>query len=171
MAIDIDSFIRSVETLDEQELLDEIEQLREQYGKIGRELIKRLDALQVKRRWEDQRDPESSGDLPPLGRRPSLAEMLQQPERTEAEDAGSEAGPRGTEAVRRIMADGSVRGIREIYAALKERGWINPDALHPVKATETAINRLYKAGELERVSRGKYRYALSLDTSPGRAEP
>ncbi len=145
MSGDIDSFIRTVEGLDEKRLVTEIESLQADRQRIGLELHKRLEALEAKRRWARQRN---------LDRPRGPASRLPAEE------------PRGTEAVRRVMALGDVMTIREIYEALEERDWINPEAMHPLKATETAINRLFKAGELERVGRGRYRLVQSPGATP-----
>jgi hypothetical protein len=91
--------------------------------------------------------------------------------------------PRGTEAVRVIMRQGGVWGPNELLAEMEQRGWIDPDVMHPRKAVETAIARLYsKYREIERVGRGRYRYKVmkpqkggitrdpSLPLTPSRSE-
>lgn len=89
------------------------------------------------------------------------------PEAKAAETATSQDGnadpgaPRGMEAVRRIMREGGVWGGRDILDELVRRGWASPNAKFPIRATEAAINRLWKLGELEKVSRGRYRYKLA----------
>lgn len=145
MSGEIDSFIRTVEGFDEKKLVTEIESLRVERQRIDFELQKRIEAVESQRRWRRQRNLDRPrGPVSPLP----------------AEE------PRGTEAVRRVMASGDVMTIREIYEALEKRDWINPEAMHPLKATETAINRLFKAGELERVGRGRYRLVQSPGAAP-----
>jgi hypothetical protein len=86
---------------------------------------------------------------------------------------GTEDGPRGMEAVRRVMREGGDWNAREIHAELEKRGWVSPDAKFPIRATEAAINRLYRVtNEIEKVGRGRYRYKSfptrdTLDTGAG----
>jgi hypothetical protein len=85
-----------------------------------------------------------------------------------------DTGPRGMEAVRRVMREvGGDLNAREVHAHLENRGWVSPEAKFPLRGTEAAINRLYRMGELERVSRGRYRYKwpasqqLAVDNGSG----
>lgn len=86
----------------------------------------------------------------------------------------ADAEPRGMEAVRRIMREGGVWTPKEIHAELEKRGWVSPDAKHPIRATEAAINRLWRdKGEIEKVGRARYRFKTAptdqatMSDSPG----
>ncbi len=85
--------------------------------------------------------------------------------------------PRGVEAVRAVMLDGGVWTVDQVYKTIMRRDWIDESVMHPRKAVETAVNRLYsKYGEVERVGRGRYRYKTAptdptLLNGSGSAEP
>jgi len=177
MALDIDSFIQAVEALDEEELQRDIDELHEQQRQISIELNKRLDALAVKRRWEQQKQPDSPVALPAFGADQDATERV----RLHSDPgliglrSGRGAGPRGTEAVRRVMKDGGTWSVPQVHAELEKRGWTSPQAKHPAKATETALHRLYQKGELARLDRGIYRYRSpeerqAAEADSGRAE-
>lgn len=69
---------------------------------------------------------------------------------------------RGMAAVREVMRTGGVWTAGQVHDELQRRGWVSPEAQHPMRATEAAINRLWrKNGEVERVGRGQYRYTLA----------
>ncbi|HEV2772588.1 MAG TPA: hypothetical protein VGV57_07160 [Thermoleophilaceae bacterium] len=79
--------------------------------------------------------------------------------------------PRGVEAVRAIMLDGGTWTVEDLFREMKRREWIDRDVLHPRKAVETAMHRLYaKYGEIERVGRGTYRYKLAPSPTNGSAQ-
>lgn len=178
--MDIDSFIQAVEALDEEELTREIADLREEQRRVTIELSKRLDALEVKRRWEQQKQPGGSPELPAFGAARDVRERIRAHSAPQAANGTDPASPRGTEAVRRVMKEGGVWTAKRLHAELERRGWVNPGTQHPAKATETALGRLHgKYGEVERVERGQYRYKRPpqpvpdslLDPDPGSAEP
>lgn len=168
MAADIDNVYNALETLDDAQLETEIADLREQQDEVARKLGRRLDLLELKRRWRNDRVHGR-----PLGVERDIHERLaRQPSPEPAGDA-----PRGTEAARRVMREGGVWTVKKLHDELVRRGWVNPDAQHPEKATETALSRLHKKyNEVDRVGRGQYRYRTAphdpnlLDTN-GSAEP
>lgn len=168
--VDIDAFISAVEALDEEQLNREADELRTEIRRLTIELIKRLDALEVKSRWEQQRDPTSSGDLPPFGHgslpvttnrmvltTPPASGGIPSAEAVGAPTVASE-GPRGTAAVRFVMREGGNWRVRDVFRELTKRGWVSTEAKHPEKATETALHRLLNKGEIERVGHGLYHY-------------
>ncbi|MBA3261836.1 MAG: hypothetical protein H0T69_05100 [Thermoleophilaceae bacterium] len=168
MAADIDTVYKALETLDDEQLENEITELREQQDEVARKLGRRLDLLELKRRW---RNHQAHGR--PLGTERDIHERLA---RQASPDAAEDA-PRGTEAARRVMRDGGVWTVKRLHSELVQRGWVNPEAQHPEKATETALSRLHKKyHEVDRVGRGQYRYKTAphdpnlLDPS-GSAEP
>lgn len=162
MAADIDAVYNAVRTLDETELEREVAALRAQQDKISRELARRVDLLELKRRWRDEQADRQLG----IG---DLRQRLSAPFAVESK-ASTDNAPRGTEAVRRVMREGGDWDVRKLHAELEQRGWLNPDAMHPLKATETSLNRLYKKyGEIERVGRGIYRY-VGVSPHEGRLE-
>jgi hypothetical protein len=69
------------------------------------------------------------------------------------------ASLRGIAAVRRVMLEHPDRvwKARDVHTQLEQRGWVSPDAQHPLRGTEAAINRLWKRGELDKVRTGRYR--------------
>ena len=77
----------------------------------------------------------------------------------------------GTPAIRRILEAQPDRTwrVRDVYAALEERGWISPHAQHPKRGLEAAINRMYRTGEIHRVSPGRYRYVGKRPPTSGPA--
>jgi hypothetical protein len=81
----------------------------------------------------------------------------------EPDEVGPEAEPRhGGEAVLAVMQERpGVWRARDVHEALVRRGWISPDIAHPAEATGAAINRLMKAGQIERLGRGRYRIIAS----------
>jgi hypothetical protein len=87
-------------------------------------------------------------------------------------DETSENGadkPRGIGAVRRVMRESPSRVWRakDVHRVLEQRGWLSPEAKFPLRGTEAAINRLWKAKELDRVGSGRYR--IKLDVLPEQA--
>lgn len=164
MGTDIDSFIHAVEGLDEARLEHEIDGLRERQAEVNMELTKRLDALEVKRRWKQQQPPSEA-----LGARRDVTERLQ-PQLPSGGGppaaANGASPPRGREAVRAVMEQGGVWNARAVFEELERRG-LTSDAQHPYKAVETAMSRLYNDGALARVGRGQYRYRTEAE----RAEP
>jgi hypothetical protein len=69
--------------------------------------------------------------------------------------------PAGLEAVRRIMRENpdELFTTRKLEAELERRGWEFSNAQDPHRAAEAALGRLWsKKGEIERVSRGNYRW-------------
>jgi hypothetical protein len=74
-------------------------------------------------------------------------------------------GALGMDAVRRVMRTGGVWSAPEIHKELERRGWVSRAAKHPLRATEAAINRLYRdKKEIEKVERGRYRWKDSGQT-------
>jgi hypothetical protein len=73
--------------------------------------------------------------------------------------------PRGSAAILTVTAEepGKVWSARDIHAELEERGWLNPEAQHPLRGTEAAISRLVRDGKLEKVGRGQYRHPLPVE--------
>jgi hypothetical protein len=68
---------------------------------------------------------------------------------------------RGSAAVLAVMTEyDQIWTAREVYEELDRRGWISPNVQHPLRGVEAAINRLWRAGKIERLGRGRYR-ALS----------
>jgi hypothetical protein len=65
---------------------------------------------------------------------------------------------RGGEAVLTVMRENErIWTAREVHEELERRGWTNLDVSHPLRGTEAAINRLWKAEKIEKLSRGRYR--------------
>jgi hypothetical protein len=65
---------------------------------------------------------------------------------------------RGNDAVLTLMQEQQrIWTARELHDELDRRGWINPDAAHPLRGTEAAINRLHRSGKVEKLGRGRYR--------------
>jgi hypothetical protein len=72
-----------------------------------------------------------------------------------------EDAPRGQEAVRRLLIESRREWKRSaLIQEILRRGWINPAAKHKQAAVGTALDRLVKDGEVERVpdKRATYRY-------------
>lgn len=90
--------------------------------------------------------------------------FLVSPEAAEPEDDG----PRGQEAVRRVMlaAPDRVWPLNQITREIIRRGWINPDAKVPTAAIRAATQRLAAAELAEKVDPGHYRL-----TEKGRRAP
>ena len=90
----------------------------------------------------------------------------------EEEPAVEDDGPRGQEAVRRLMRE-SQRNWRpaELIAEIQRRGWIDPAAKTPGAAVRVALRRLVDAGDVEKVEQGLYRYQDSGVTTPDEAAP
>jgi hypothetical protein len=66
--------------------------------------------------------------------------------------------PRGSEAALAVMREkDQLWTARQVHEELESRGWISPDVKHPRQGTEAAMNRLLKAGKIERLRRGRYR--------------
>jgi hypothetical protein len=64
---------------------------------------------------------------------------------------------RGSDGVLTVMQENErIWTAREVHEELKRRGWVNLDVQHPERGTEAAINRLWKAGKLAKISRGRY---------------
>lgn len=183
MATDINAIERVLEAVDEDALERDVAKLRAQQAAITQQLTRRLDLLELKRRWRGEQ-----GQDRPLGVEREVAERAGRgltalghataravATATEEEDDS----PRGTEAVRRVMREGGTWTVQKLHDELARRGWVNPEAKHPVKATETALSRLHgKYQEVDRVGRGKYRYKgvpspldELLPQSEGSAEP
>lgn len=111
----------------------------------------------------------------------AFAQIEAEIEAANRSDAATEApepdAPRGVDAVRAVMREGGVWDTGQVLNALSKRGWIDNDVMHPRKAVETAVNRLYsKYGEVDRVGRGRYRYKTAptdqtLLNGSGSAEP
>jgi hypothetical protein len=79
----------------------------------------------------------------------------------EQEPEAEQTGPRGADAVRRILTEHPHRPFspKELADALQERGWITPGTKHPVESTRAAANRLrYKEDEPFVYENGKYIY-------------
>ncbi|MFY9489127.1 MAG: hypothetical protein WAP35_10610 [Solirubrobacterales bacterium] len=70
--------------------------------------------------------------------------------------------PRGrTDRVRAVIAEsGEDRTwkARQVYDALVARGWEDHEGTDALRSVEAVVNRLWKRGELRRVSSGTYRY-------------
>jgi hypothetical protein len=65
---------------------------------------------------------------------------------------------RGGEAALTVMREQDRQWTaRQVHEELERRGWVSPDARHPLRGTEAAINRLWRAGEIEKLGRGRYR--------------
>jgi len=165
---------RAVDALDETALEEEEAVIRERVSADTQRLTQILDALELKRR----RRGEANGQVPTarLGAHQDIAERLRdQP--VPGPSQGDAESPRGTEAARRVMQEGGDWNAKRLHAELERRGWVNPDAKHPLKATETALTRLHtKYHEVERVGRGLYRHKSAprdpnLLTPSGSAEP
>lgn len=80
--------------------------------------------------------------------------------RDEPNGAGPDA-PRGQEAVRRLLVETRREWKRSaLIQEILRRGWINPEAKHKQAAVGTALDRLVREGEVERVpnKRATYRY-------------
>jgi hypothetical protein len=196
MATDLDAFIKMVEGLDEGELHQEIGALREELRRVSLELNKRLDALTIKQRWDQEQRMMDGGAM--VDSWEELRDRVAHgqagayvaPERRKVAvppDSGSNGGtadfPRGIAAVREIMRDGGNWTIERLFEEMRRREWVDADVQHPRKALETAVSRLAKRGEIVRVGRGKYRPAASpqeqtssqdgpdLVLGPARAEP
>lgn len=45
---------------------------------------------------------------------------------------------------------------RQVFVALERRGW-SPPVQHPLRGVEAAMNRLNRAGKVEKLGRGRYR--------------
>jgi hypothetical protein len=66
---------------------------------------------------------------------------------------------RGGDAVLAVMREkDQIWTARQVHEELERRGWISADVAHPLRGTEAAINRLWKAGKVERLGRGRYRF-------------
>lgn len=122
--MDIDSFIQAVEGLDE-ELEREVAGLRQDQRRITIELTKRLDALEVKRRWEQQKQAGSSGELPAFAAAQDARERVRAHSAPQAANGREPTGPRGTEAVRRVMLEGGTWNVQKLHDELVRRGWVN----------------------------------------------
>jgi hypothetical protein len=79
------------------------------------------------------------------------------------------SGPRGVEAVRRVMGESPDRNwaMAEIFDALQARGWASDTSSNPKAAARAAVQRLIKLGEAELVGRATFR----LTTSPNGEAP
>ncbi len=76
-----------------------------------------------------------------------------------SEESERPARLRGIAAVRQVMSErDQVWSAKEIHSVLESRGWLSPDAKHPLRGTEAAINWLWHAGEITKVSSGRYRF-------------
>jgi hypothetical protein len=78
---------------------------------------------------------------------------------------------RGIAAVRTVMGESPTRTwkARDVHRILEQRGWISPEAKHPLRGTEAAINRLWRAEEIERIGPGRYRYTSNAEEELDRA--
>ena len=63
------------------------------------------------------------------------------------------------------MKAGGVWSINTLVGELLERGWGPITADNPARAVEAALSRMNKAGEVDRVGRGQYRYAQNFPGS------
>ena len=66
--------------------------------------------------------------------------------------------PTGVAAIRALVLVEPERvwSAGDIQACLEERGWVSDGAKHRRQGIEAAISRLVRAGELQRVARGRY---------------
>jgi hypothetical protein len=70
---------------------------------------------------------------------------------------------RGREAVRRVLRDsGRAMRQRDLVEAVKERGWIDPNARNPDASIRVAARRLVEDGEVEKIGTGVYRWRRTL---------
>ncbi len=66
----------------------------------------------------------------------------------------------GTPAIRELMRESPATEVwspRALYKSLAQRSWLSEESQHPLRGVEAAINRMWKRGEIERVSPGRYR--------------
>lgn len=185
MATDLDAFIKMVEGFDEEELHREIGALREELRRVSLELNKRLDALTIKQRWDQEQRMTEGGamvesweDLRNRVAHGQAASYVRDPERRKVAvppdpvpNGGSPDFPRGIAAVREIMRDGGIWTIDAIFQEITRRGWVDEDVMHPRKALETAVSRLAGRGEIVRVGRGKYRPASPQEQTSSQDGP
>jgi hypothetical protein len=70
----------------------------------------------------------------------------------DSEPATEAEQPRGREAIRRVMRENPKPWKqRDLIAAIRDRGWIDPNAKQPDAAIRIAVRRLAEAGEIEKV--------------------
>jgi len=106
------------------------------------------------------------GDAPQAERLPDMTEP------SVLDESVNGNGPRGQEAVRRLMRE-SRREWRpnELIGEIRRLGWIDPSAKTPGAAVRVALRRLVDAGEVAKVEQGLYRYQDSGATTPEEAAP
>lgn len=81
-----------------------------------------------------------------------------------------EPGPRGRDAVRRVMSDGRAWRLQAVIAEVMRRGWIRPNSRNPESAIRETIRRLARDGEAEKVAHATYRLVpAKLDLDEGEA--
>ncbi|MFN8224593.1 MAG: hypothetical protein U0R50_15245 [Gaiellales bacterium] len=78
---------------------------------------------------------------------------------TETRRQAAAQGRHGISAIREVIAEEPERvwTAADVHARLQERGWISPTARYTRQGIEAAISRLVRAGELDRIARGRYR--------------
>ena len=89
-------------------------------------------------------------------------------ETAEVEVVEEEPGPRGREAVRRVMSDGRPWRLQAVIAEVVRRGWVRPGARNPEASIRETVRRLTRDGEAEKVGHATYRLVpAKLDLDEG----